>query len=83
MVMIVAAVLPALLLWLYTCKHDTRREPMSLMVRAMLYGAGISVPVIFIELAIKSLLFGAGGPRKLLSEQPPRPFLWRHFLKRL
>ena len=56
-----AAVLPALLLWLYTCKHDTRLEPMSQMVKALLYGATISVPLIFIELAISRLLFGEGG----------------------
>ena len=75
LVMIAAAVMPALLLWLYTCKHDTRREPMSLMVRAMLYGAGISVPVIFIELAIKSLLFGAGGTPETLVGTTAEAFL--------
>ena len=31
MILIVAAVLPAILLWLYTCKKDAQPEPMSQM----------------------------------------------------
>ena len=60
-IMIVAAVLPALLLWIYICKRDTQREPLPQMVKALLYGMGIIVPVVAIENLIKLLLFGNGG----------------------
>ena len=73
-VMIAAAVLPALFLWLYTCKHDTRLEPMSQMVKALLYGAAISVPLIFIELAISRLFFGVGGSPETLVETTAEAF---------
>lgn len=48
-IMITEAILPALLLWIYTSKKDTQKEPMPQMVKALLYGMGIVVPVILIE----------------------------------
>ena len=65
-IMIAAAVLPALLLWIYTCKNDTQREPMSQMLKALLYGMGIVVPVIFIEEAISAVLFGGTDPETII-----------------
>ena len=53
-----AAVLPAILLWLFTCKKDANPEPMSQMFKAFLYGVLICIPVLFIEHAISALLFG-------------------------
>ena len=65
-IMIAAGVLPALLLWLYTCKKDTQKEPMSQMVKALLYGMGIVVPAILIEEVIGDLLFGGNDPTTIL-----------------
>ena len=65
-IMIVAAVLPALFLWLYTCRKDTQKEPMSQMVKALLYGMGIVVPVILIEEFVSDLLFDGNDPTTIL-----------------
>ena len=64
--MIAAAVLPALILWIYTCKNDTQREPMSQMVKALLYGMGVVALAIPIEKAISYLLFGNAEPETIL-----------------
>ena len=61
MIIIAVAVLPAILLWLFTCKHDANPEPMSQMVKAFLLGALICFPVSFVEQGISGLLFGANG----------------------
>ena len=58
MIVVIFAVLPAILLWAYTCKHDAQPEPMSQMLKAFLYGALICIPVSFVELGIDFLLFG-------------------------
>lgn len=52
-----AALLPAALLWFYIWKQDAKKEPTSLLVRAVLYGVGICLPVALLEMAISSLLF--------------------------
>lgn len=65
-IMITAAALPALLLWIYICKRDTQREPMSQMFKAFLYGIGIIVPVIAIEKAISFVLFGSAEPETII-----------------
>lgn len=56
-----AALLPAILLWLYIWKKDTQREPTSLLVRAVLWGVAIIIPVAILESGIETLLFGEGG----------------------
>lgn len=61
MILIVAAVLPAILLWLYTCKKDAQPEPMRQMLKAFLYGALICLPVSFVEQRLGFLLFGPEG----------------------
>lgn len=61
-VIIIAALLPALLLFLYIWKKDPQKEPTSRLVKAALWGVGICVPVAFFELAIEAVLFGSGGP---------------------
>lgn len=64
-IMIAVAVLPALILWIYTCKNDTQREPMSQMVKALLYGMGLVALAIPIEKAISYLLFGNAEPETI------------------
>ena len=65
-IMIAAAVLPALILWIYVCKRDTQREPLPQMLKALLYGMAISVPAVVIELGISDMLFGDNAPETLL-----------------
>ena len=75
MILIVAAVLPAILLWLYTCKKDTQPEPMSQMLKAFLYGALICVPVAFVEQWLSVLLFGPDGTPSALTGSTAQAFL--------
>ena len=60
-VIIIAALLPAALLWLYIWKKDPQPEPTSWLVKALLWGVAICFPVSAIEIGIQSILFGAGG----------------------
>lgn len=67
MILIVAAILPAILLWLYTCRKDAQPEPMSQMLKAFLYGALICIPVSFVENYISGTLFASeGSPSNLI-----------------
>lgn len=52
-----AALLPAAILWFYIWKQDAKKEPTSLLVRAVLYGVVICLPVALLEMAVSSLLF--------------------------
>ena len=56
-----AALLPAILLWLYIWKKDTQKEPTSWLIKAVLWGVAIIVPVIISESVMEALLFGIGG----------------------
>lgn len=65
--MILAALLPALLLFVYIWKKDTQKEPTSWLVKAVLWGVAICFPVAIVEMGIEAMLFGAGGkPTDLL-----------------
>ena len=67
MILIVAAILPAILLWLYTCRKDAQPEPMSQMLKAFLYGALICIPVAYVENYISGTLFASeGSPSNLM-----------------
>ena len=67
MILIVAAILPAILLWLYTCRKDAQPEPISQMLKAFLYGALICIPVSFVENYISGTLFASeGSPSNLI-----------------
>ena len=59
------ALLPALFLFLYIWKKDPQKEPTSKLVKAVLWGVGICIPVGFMEMAIEGVLFGSGGPMTL------------------
>ena len=62
-----AAVLPAFLLLLYIWKKDTQKEPTSLLVKAVLLGVAIIIPVAILESGIEAMIFGVEGkPTSLL-----------------
>ena len=64
---LVAALLPAILLLLYIWKKDTQKEPTSWLVKAVLWGVAICIPVALVEGGIEALLFGVDGkPSSLL-----------------
>lgn len=63
---LLAALLPAFLLFLYIWKKDPQKEPLSQLVKAILWGMGICIPVAFFELAIRATLFPDGAPSTLL-----------------
>ena len=56
-----AALLPAILLWLYIWKKDTQKEPTSWLIKALLWGVAIIIPVAILESGIEAMLFGEGG----------------------
>ena len=67
MIILTVAVLPAILLWLYIWKKDTQKEPTSWLVKAVLWGVAICIPVALVEGGIEALLFGVDGkPSSLL-----------------
>ena len=59
--MLIAALLPAVLLWLYIWKKDTQKEPTSQLLKAVAWGVGIIMPVALVEKLIGLVLFGEGG----------------------
>lgn len=61
MVILSAALFPAILLWLYIWKKDTQKEPTSWLVKAVLWGVAICIPVALVEGGIEALLFGVDG----------------------
>lgn len=61
LIIIAAAVLPAILLWLYIWKKDKQKEPTSWLVKAVLWGVTICIPVALIEMGVQMVLFGEGG----------------------
>lgn len=65
MILLAAALLPAILLWIYIWKQDPQPEPTNWLVKAALSGVVICVPVALSEMAIQHFLFGE-GPTTLL-----------------
>lgn len=61
MIILSAALFPAILLWLYIWKKDTQKEPTSWLVKAVLWGVAICIPVALVEGGIEALLFGVDG----------------------
>ena len=65
-VIIIAALFPAILLWVYVWQQDKRKEPTYWLVKAVSYGIAIAFPVSLLEYAINAVFFGAnGGPTTL------------------
>lgn len=65
-IIILAALLPAFLLLLYVWKKDPQKEPTSELVKAILWGMGICVPVALLEMGIEAVLFSDAGATTLL-----------------
>lgn len=64
--MLVAALLPALILFLYIWRRDAAQpEPFRWLFRALLAGAGLCIPVALVEMVISNYLFPVGGPTTL------------------
>ena len=61
LIILTAALLPAILLWVYIWKKDQQPEPTSWLVKAVVWGMAICVPVAILELLIKSFLWGVDG----------------------
>ena len=62
---IAAALLPAVLLWLYIQKQDPQPEPRNWLMKAVLYGVAICFPVALFEQGISDVLFD-GAPDSLI-----------------
>lgn len=66
-ILLSAALLPAILLWLYIWKKDTHKEPTYLLLKAVLLGVAIIIPVAILESGIEAMIFGVEGkPTSLL-----------------
>lgn len=63
---LIVALLPAIALLYYIWKKDIQKEPTAWLVKAVAWGAGICIPVAFIEMGIQAALFGNGTPSGLL-----------------
>ena len=61
LIILTAALLPAILLWLYIWTKDAQPEPTSWLVKAVLWGVAICIPIAFLELGIQTFLFGEDG----------------------
>ena len=58
--MLAAAILPAAILWIYIWKKDSQPEPTSWLVKAVLLGIGICIPVVIVEIGIEMFLYSVG-----------------------
>jgi RsiW-degrading membrane proteinase PrsW (M82 family) len=65
-IILVAALLPAALLWFYIWKKDPQKEPTSWLIRATILGVAICIPVGLVEFAISAALFGGEFPTNLI-----------------
>lgn len=74
-VVIASALLPAILLWLYIWKKDSQPEPVSWLIKAVLGGALVIIPVIIVEQVLSTMLFGAEGEPTNLFETTAQAFL--------
>ena len=66
LILLVAALLPAVLLLWYIWLKDPKKEPFGQLARAVLYGVGICVPVVLVEELLEGVLFAGGEPTTLL-----------------
>ena len=61
-----ASLLPAILLLLYIWKKDPQKEPASQLVKAVVYGVAICIPVAILESGIEASLFGTSGASSVI-----------------
>ena len=74
-IILVAALLPAILLWMYIWKKDTQKEPTSWLVKAVAWGVAIVIPVAIVEGGLESMLFGDNGKPSTLFDTSIMAFL--------
>ena len=60
LILLVAALFPAILLWINIWRQDPQPEPTGQLVKAILYGVAICIPAVFLERFICQVLLGAG-----------------------
>ena len=65
LILLAAALLPAIFLWYYIWRQDPQPEPISWLVKATLYGVAIIIPVFIAETILQLCLFGEEGPSSL------------------
>ena len=75
LIILTAALLPAILLLLYIWKKDQQPEPTSWLVKAVLLGVAICIPISIVEMGIESILFGPGGSPTNLTGTTAMAFL--------
>lgn len=63
--MIVAALLPAIVLGAYIYARDPIKEPFRWLLRAVIAGVCLCVPVTFLEVFISQFIFAGGSPTTL------------------
>ena len=64
--MLLAALLPAFLLFLYIWKKDPQKEPTRWLIKAFLWGTATCVPVALLEMGIVTTLFNNGLPHNFV-----------------
>ena len=77
-----AALLPAILLWLYIWKKDAQKEPTSWLIKAVLWGVAIIIPVAIMESGIETVLFGVEGKLTSLFVTATMAFMWQRCRRR-
>ncbi len=65
LILLLAALLPAGILLYSIWRQDPQPEPTSWLAKAVLLGVAICIPVSIVEMGMKSILFGEGGPTTL------------------
>ena len=58
LILLAAALLPAVLLWIYIVRQDPQPEPTGQLAKAVMYGVAICIPVALLEMVIQHVLFG-------------------------
>ena len=74
-ILLTAALLPAVLLWVYVWRMDPQKEPGKQLLKAVWYGVGICFPVALFEAGVNNMLFGEGGHPTTLSDTTATAFL--------
>ena len=75
LIILTAALLPAILLWLYIWKKDQQPEPTAWLIKAVLWGVVICIPVGILEMGLEALLFGVGGQPTSIADTTTMAFL--------
>ena len=73
-IILFAALLPAIVLWLYVWKKDPQKEPTALLVKGILWGVAICMPAAMVEMGIETFLFGPDGKPATLIDTTAKAF---------